>query len=88
MVELAMASYVSLYPALLLPPLLILCQQRRNNVFFFVNVEVNVDLNSLSDRRFLRCSRCAIITKLPLTRVVGFSRFNIRSHVHGLSFIY
>ena len=32
MVELAMASYLSLYPALLLPPLILLCQKRRANV--------------------------------------------------------
>ena len=32
MVELAMASYLSLYPALLLPPTLLLCQKRQPNV--------------------------------------------------------
>jgi hypothetical protein len=33
MVELAMASYLSLYPALLLPPTLLLCQKRLPKVF-------------------------------------------------------
>jgi hypothetical protein len=32
MVELAMAGYLSLYPALLLIPLMMLCRQRNPNV--------------------------------------------------------
>lgn len=36
MVELAMASYLSLYPALLLPPMVFLCRDRNAKVPFSV----------------------------------------------------
>jgi hypothetical protein len=46
MVELAMASYLSLYPALLFPPLLMLTQKRQPKVRFLLQTIPNIGLNS------------------------------------------
>ena len=46
MVELAMASYLSLYPALLFPPLLILTQKHQPKVSSILEAMSNIGLNS------------------------------------------
>ena len=90
MVELAMASYLSLYPALLLPPLILLCQKRRANVSprnlhpLFVargKKAYNVDFNLEIIERFHYCITGIIITELPSRWILGFSRLHVRSHV-------
>lgn len=83
MVELAMASYLSLYPALLLPPFFLLCQKGQAKVSPFFQRLITGDIGWASEivKRIHCCVDCVVVIKLYSCWIMGLSPFNIRSNV-------
>jgi len=78
-VELAMASYLSLYPALLLPPLLLF---RNLKVAAFVSQYSLKDVNTQIIDHFRPCITCGPSIKLCPRWIMVLPRINLRRHVH------
>jgi GPI-anchor transamidase subunit U len=83
-VELAMASYLSLYPILLLPPLIILCQKSSPKVFTcpaIAHLDIGAEIVP-----FVRCCIWRVISGVLCPHgLLGLSCINIRSHVPLIS---
>ena len=80
MVELAMASYLSLYPSLLLPPLLLLCKDRQTKVQELVTV-ADVDVYVEVSRCVWWCGWSFVGVEFLPRWIMGFPRINLWSHV-------
>jgi len=78
MVELAMAGYLSLYPALLLPPLLLFPNLKVAALISQCSLK---DINTKIIGHFRSCITCRPSIKLCHRRIMVLPRFNLRRHV-------